>query len=415
MDLSKAEVAEKLNHRRPGFTLEAPFYTSREIFELDVALIFRRHWIFVAVEPEIPEPGDYVTVDVGRNSVFVLRDEALQVRAFHNVCRHRGARILNEPRGFVGNIVCPYHQWTYALDGGLIHAENPPACLEQGEYGLKPVHVRSLVGLIFICLADEPPLDFDSMAAAVAPYLEVYQLQNCKIARQIDLIERGNWKLTMENNRECYHCGNHPELTRSMFSFFGYKPNGMSATELAEFERFKAAEAGFISTWRELELPWQAVELLDERATAFRVERLPLAGEGESYTMDTKVASKRLLGELTQKRLGLTHLHVQPNCWHHFLSDHVVTFSVLPVAPDQTLVRTTWLVHKDAVEGQDYTDENLTHVWKMTNEQDKKFVEYAQRGVASDAYEPGPYAPTEYMVDRFCSWYTQELGKELVC
>ena len=157
--------------RRPGHSLESAFYASPEILQDDLRLIFGRHWIFVATEPELPEPGDYVTVGVGRTSVVLVRDDDMQVRAFHNVCRHRGSIIVREPKGFVGNLVCPYHQWTYDLTGKLIHAENMAACIEKGEHGLKPVHVRNLGGLLYVCLADEPPADFDDLAAQVLPYL----------------------------------------------------------------------------------------------------------------------------------------------------------------------------------------------------------------------------------------------------
>jgi Rieske 2Fe-2S family protein len=122
--------------RRPGHSLEAAFYTSPEVLDLDLRLIFGRHWVFVASEPELPEPGDFVTVEIGRTSVILVRDDDMAVRAFHNVCRHRGSIILREKKGFVGNLVCPYHQWTYDLGGRLIHAENMPSCIGSPEHAL---------------------------------------------------------------------------------------------------------------------------------------------------------------------------------------------------------------------------------------------------------------------------------------
>ena len=193
--------------------------------------IFARHWIHVAVEPDIPEPGDYITVDVGRHSVVIVRDDDQQIRAFHNVCRHRGSRLCQDQQGSVGNLVCPYHQWTYTLDGKLAYAEHMGAGFDKRAHGLKPVHVQSLAGLLFICLADTPPTDFARLRDEVEPYLLPHHLNDCKIAAQIDIIEEGNWKLTMENNRECYHCAaNHPELTISLFEYgFGYQPSAANA------------------------------------------------------------------------------------------------------------------------------------------------------------------------------------------
>src|SRR5271166_5369015 len=155
-------------------------------------------------------------------------------------------------------------------------------------------------------------------------------------------------------------------------------------------------------------MPWQAIERLHGRPTGFRTERLALDGPGESYTMDARIASRKLINDFTSPKLGALHLHTQPNSWHHFLSDHVISFSVLPLATGRTLLRTTWLVAKDAVEGVDYDLENLTRVWRATNEQDGTFVGYAQSGITSPAY-----TPTEYMVDAFTTWYIERLSAAL--
>ena len=168
---SHDDLTTLISRRTTGYSLEAPFYTSQEIFDLDMGVIFAGHWLFVTTEAELPEPGDFVTVDVGRHSVIIVRDDDERVRAFRNVCRHRGSRILDEERGSVGNLVCPYHHWTYSVDGCLLHAENQPPTLDRSRFGLKPVHVRSVGGLVFICLADEPPADFDDVAARLEPYL----------------------------------------------------------------------------------------------------------------------------------------------------------------------------------------------------------------------------------------------------
>ena len=123
-DGSSTRLEALIARRRPGYTLEAPFYTSAALFDLDMAIIFGRHWIYVGVEPDIAEPGDCLTVEIGKDSVVILRDDDRALRAFHNVCRHRGARLVHEQRTNVGNLVCRYHQWTYGLDGGLRFAEH---------------------------------------------------------------------------------------------------------------------------------------------------------------------------------------------------------------------------------------------------------------------------------------------------
>ncbi|MCW2869870.1 aromatic ring-hydroxylating dioxygenase subunit alpha [Actinacidiphila oryziradicis] len=411
--ISRQDILGMVRGRRPGYSLEAPFYTSRDVFELDLEAVFGRHWIFVGSEPEVPEPGDYVTVDLGRWSVIVLRDDDENVRAFHNVCRHRGSRLLAAQSGSTGNLVCPYHSWTYDTGGRLVHAESVGPGFEAGCFSLKPVHLKSISGLLFICLADEPPEDIDEVAAVVEPYLDPHGLRECKVARQIDIVEDGNWKLVMENNRECYHCGGHPELGFSLFPTIGYAEEDIGPSRRAAYDRFKRIDAEMTAIWERGGLPWRQVLRLAGRPTGFLVERTPLDRDGESITADTRVASQRLLGDFTSPRLGRQGLHLQPNSWHHFLSDHVVTFAVLPLEPGRTLLRTTWLVHKDAVEGVDYDPEKLVSVWRTTNAQDAAFVAGAHKGVSNPAYEPGPFSPTESWVEHFCAWYLERLDAHL--
>lgn len=411
--MNAVELARALLARRSaGYSLEAPFYTSRELFDLDIEHVFGAYWIFVGVEPDVAEPGDYFTVEIGHDSVIIVRDDDMGISAFHNVCRHRGARLCEAGAGVVGNLVCPYHQWTYDLRGRLIHGKHMGEDFDPARFGLRPVHLRNLAGLLFICLADEPPQDFDRMRDAVEPYLAPHRIMDCKVARQIDLVENGNWKLTMENNRECYHCsGNHPELTVSLYEYgFGYQP---SEGDLAGADAFGDRMEREHARWASLGLRSTEIEQL-HRATGFRVVRLPLDRAGESQTMDTKIASRRLLGDFEIATLGGLSFWSQPNSWHHFMSDHIVNFSVLPLAPDKTLVRTKWLVHKDAVEGVDYDPDNLVAVWRATNDQDRRLVELSHAGVASSAYRPGPYSPyTEMLVEKFTDWYLRALSKGL--
>lgn len=405
------DLTALLASRRPGFTLPAPFYLDPEVFALDLELIFGRHWIYVGVEPEIAEPGDFFTVEIGGDSIIIVRDDDLTVRAFHNVCRHRGARLRPAGRGIVGNLVCPYHQWTYNLRGELINNRHMGEGFEFCRYSLKPVHLRSLAGLLFICLGAEPPA-FDAMREALTPYIAPHDIAGCKVAFQSDLIEAGNWKLTMENNRECNHCqANHPELTVPLLEYgFGYQPSPDNLEEVEAFRRLLSREH---ARWQACGLPSAEVERLRE-VTGYRAVRLPIAQAGESQTVDTKVASRKLLGQLPQAALGGLSVWTQPNSWHHFMSDHVVSFSVLPIAPDRTLLRTRWLVHKDAEEGVDYHVDRLTSVWTATNSQDGALVERAHQGISSPAYEPGPYSPyTEGLVDGFCDWYLGRLSAGL--
>ena len=410
----RRHVASLLAECKPGFALPGAFFTDEALYAAELEYIFGRHWLFVASEPEIPEGGDYRTFQIGPWPIFIVRRDDGSIAAFHNTCRHRGSRILLQDSGIAGaTLQCPYHRWTYDLDGRVIGCgatgEAPAA-----QRRLKPVHVKTLAGLVFVCLADEPPDDFDDMRERMTPYLAPHGLARAKVAKQVDIIEHGNWKLTIENNRECFHCAGHPELLCSLFDFFGeIDEQRMSAQERATYARYQSARPVQEALWACAGLPWAEIEQLHGRPTAFRTERLVLDGAGESMTPDTRAASRRLLGDLKEPRLGTLHFHTQPNAWYHFLSDHVLTFATLPLERGRTLVRSTWLVHADAQEGRDYDLEKLTSVWNATNAQDAAFVEETQRGASSPAYEPGPIAASEYMVKLFHVWYEERLRAEL--
>lgn len=403
----------ELVHRVSGQSLPAPFYVSDEWFTRDIDEIFSAHWIFAAAEAEIPEPGDFVTVTFSTRSIILIRDDANEVRAHHNVCRHRGARLLTEPAGSTGTIVCRYHSWTYGTDGNLTYADAQAPDFDKTCFSLRPVHVRTIAGLVFICLADQPPADLDDLADIVEPYLRPHDLANAKVARQTDLVENGNWKLVMENNRECYHCGGHPELLNVFFPTWGYSDTDAIPPRLGPvMSRYRQATEELVSVWDRLGLPHKRIAQLDTRPTGFHIEREAMDLAGESFTLDGTLACTRLLTDLGEARLGRVSMHMQPNMWLHITSDHGLLFSVIPLAPDKTLVRTTWLVHRDAVEGVDYDLDRLTSVWDVTNRQDADLVELAHSGIASPAYVPGPYGPSEFQVEAFVNWYVRALRGE---
>ncbi|MEK8026912.1 aromatic ring-hydroxylating oxygenase subunit alpha [Pseudaquabacterium rugosum] len=408
---ASAPIADLLAARRPGHSLPAGLYTRQDVFDADLQVFFGQHWILAGLECELREPGDVQTLDIGRASVILLRDDDLQIRAFHNVCRHRGARLLKAGPGVVSRLVCPYHQWTYDTDGSLLHAGHMGADFDRGCKSLKPVALRLVGGLIYICLSDNPPKDIDVLAQTMEPRLAPYGLREAKVAHQTDVIEHGNWKLTMENNRECYHCaGSHPELCVSFIAYdFGFDAATMSPDERARAEAHVAEREAREARWEAEGHPSRTVARVVDCATNFRTQRLAIAGKGESHTPDASAASAKLLGSMTRKDLGDTHLW-HHNGWNHFMGDHAVCSIVIPLGPDSTLVRTKWLVHQDAVEGVDYDLHKLTSVWIATTDQDAELVRVSHAGVQDPAYEPGPYSRhTEQELDNFAGWYVDRM------
>ena len=190
----RTEVLNKLKTRREGYSLEQKFYTDADYYKLDLEMIWYRDWLFVGHDCEIPKTGNYFTVQIGDYPVIIVRDRSGTVRALNNSCRHRGSRVCTQDKGASAKLVCPYHQWTYELDGTLLFARNMGEDLDKASHSLKPVHCETFGGYIFICLADQAP-DFAPVKAMVEPYLARHKLGETKVAFESTIIEKGNWKL----------------------------------------------------------------------------------------------------------------------------------------------------------------------------------------------------------------------------
>ncbi len=396
-------LSDLLARRRAGHALEQPFYTDPDVFRADMETIFYRDWLFAVPACELTKAGSYVTHQVGSYGVVIVRGSDGVIRAFHNSCRHRGSVICNKAKGVSPNLVCPYHQWTYSLDGKLLWAREMGPDFDPSQHGLKPVHCRDLQGLIYICLADEAP-DFEAFAAVAQPYLAVHDLSDAKVAHETSIIEDGNWKLVWENNRECYHCGgNHPGLCRSFTddpTVTGIEEGETPPHLQTHFDRLE--DQGYPSQFRMAE------------DMQYRLARMPLLPGAKSFTMDLKPAVTKFLGRVRDDSAGTLLKYHYPTTWNHFLPDHSIVFRVTPLTATTTQVTTKWLVHKDAVEGVDYDLQRLTEVWIATNDEDRQVVEDNQRGINSPAYEPGPYSPIhETGVIGFVDWYCNTMSRRL--
>lgn len=398
MTTSHLHLPSLLAAQRSGWSLAQPFYSDPAIYEADLAHIWYREWIFAASAAELPKPGCYVTLQLGRYPVVVVRGNDGEIRAFHNSCRHRGSRICSKASGQSAKLVCPYHQWTYETDGKLLWAKDMGPDFEPKNHGLKPVHCATAAGMVFVCVADQAP-DFAALKAAADRYTAPHNLGEMKVAHRSSIVEAGNWKLVLENNRECYHCaGSHPALCRT----FDDNPDLVGADDSLS----SPEGAAHVKRCEAAGLPSNYLISSNEQ---WRLVRIPFVGEAVSYTMDGKAAAPLIPGMPFANAGSLLFFHY-PNTWNHFLSDHVLNFRVLPVSATETEVTTTWLVHKDAVEGRDYDLKRLTEVWTATNDEDRRVVEENQIGISSPAYEPGPYSPRqESGVRQFVDWYVKSL------
>jgi Rieske 2Fe-2S family protein len=401
---TREEMLELIRGRRAGFGLQNRFYFDPGFHALDLELIWYRNWLFIGHDCEIAEPGNYLTAQVGDYPVVIVRGRDGGIRAFVNACRHRGSRICSGERGTATRLVCPYHQWTYDLDGKLAFARQMGDGFDKTDYGLKPIACRSAGGFVFIHLADEPG-DFAPFGAAVEPYLLPHRLADSKVACQSTIIEKGNWKLVWENNRECYHCAaNHKELCKT----YPEAPTMTGVTGVA-------GDPAMLAHWARCEAAGLPARFRADEAGQYRVTRAPLLRDAVSYTSSGESAVRKGLSDgVSIDRIGALLLYHYPTTWNHVLGDHAITFRVLPISATETAVTTKWLVHKDAIEGVDYDLDELIHVWTTTNDEDRRIVEEAALGIRAPTHEPGPYSQIhEGGVIQFVDWYADLMERRL--
>jgi len=399
-----SELLKAVSDHSPAFSLPAALYNDQAVFDLDMEMIFRRDWLAVGHSCEIDQPGAYFTVKIGVDSLIIVRGRDQVIRAFYNTCRHRGSIICVDAKGKRNALVCPYHQWSYSLDGSLIGAREMDDGFDKSLYSLHQAQVQTAGDIIYISLAKDPP-PFEDYKRIVDPYIAPHGMKDLKVAAEISIVEKGNWKLVWENNRECYHCAvGHPSLLKSL-------PQSDDPDDPVTTPESRARMQNCFDAWERLGLPYRAVN-----ETSWRITRMPLNDDFVSMTEDGSPAVKNFrLGTLPDTDVGsLRNLHL-PNTWNHFQADHCISFRVLPLSPLETQLTTKWLVPKDAVEGKDYMVENLVKVWNATNDEDRTFVERNQIGVLTSAYRPGPYSPTaEKGVSNFIHWYCSTMRERLL-
>jgi Rieske 2Fe-2S family protein len=397
-------MLDRLRRRKLKTPLERGFYGGEEEHRLDLDLIWYRDWLFVGHDCEVAKSGDYMTVQIGEYPILIVRDRDGSLHAFHNSCRHRGSRICSAEHGNSARLVCPYHQWTYQLDGRLFAARDMGASFDRAQYGLKPVHCTSVGGYIWVCVAKVAP-DFEPIRKHIEPYFLPHRMQDTKVAFESTIIERANWKLVWENNRECYHCAaNHPELCRT----YPEDPAVTGVDAGNDNPRIAAKWA----RWESLGLP---SKFHISASGQYRTARMPLIEGTVSYTMTGNAAVRRPLTDaIKEPDIGTLLLFHFPSIWNHIMGDHASSFRMLPISATETQLTTKWLVHRDAVEGVDYDVKALTEVWLATNDEDRRICQENQLGIMSPGYDPAPYSPVhEDGVVQFVDWYCSHLQSRL--
>lgn len=342
-----------------AFTLPRRYFVSPDVFADEQCRIFQRHWLCAGRANAIPRPGDYVLRTIGADSVIVLRDADGTVRAFHNTCRHRGARLCEADSGkFAKTIQCPYHAWTYGLDGALIGAPGMDELegFERAQFPLHDVQVAEWEGFLFIAL-HKPAAPFAESHAPLIDRLTRFGLPQLVPHRHIQYDVRANWKLLFENYSECYHCPTvHPALVE------------LSPADSGEND---FTSGPFLGGFMTIKRP------------------------GGSMTHSGQACATPV-GDLPEEdRSRVYYYSIFPNMLLSLHHDYVMYHLLWPEAPDRTRIDCAWLFHPDAANRPGYDPDDGVDFWDMTNRQDWHICEQSQLGVASSAYTPGPYSPRD--------------------
>jgi Rieske 2Fe-2S family protein len=381
--------------RTEGCALPQAFYTRADVFERDLDLLLGR-WTFLGHESEIPEPGDWITGGFGRESAIIVRGEDGVVRALANVCRHRGSRVCVEAAGHVVALTCPYHAWSYRLDGSLRAAREMPDGFDPAAHGLKPLPVALIGGLVFVSFGAAPP-SLEAAAPALEAMTRAYGWQRARIAERRSYSVAANWKLALENYHECYHCGPaHPEFS-VLHALARPKARRLRTAEESRVDEVGGVAVADIEAWG---VDGCAGEVV-------RVMRSELAA-------GVRTGSRK--GDLIAPLIGPDDgacVFAELGYLSAFLAyaDHGVAYRFIPRGVLETEMEVIWLVDSGAREGRDYQLDELTWLWDVTSLADKRIIERNQAGVLSRFYTPGPFSLMEPGARQYVDRYLADLAR----
>jgi Rieske 2Fe-2S family protein len=366
---------------RPSVTagarpLEGRYYASEEQFQADLEQIFFESWICIGRSEQIAEPGDYFLYNLGNESLIIVRDRAGAARAHYNVCRHRGTRMCEAERGrFAETIQCPYHAWTYALDGRLVAAR---LMLDVDGFAREnyPLVSAALVewdGFLMLNLAPEPE-PFEQAYAPLIGKWGAWRIGELRRGARVEYGVQANWKLLFENYSECYHCPLiHPALTR-------LSPPTSGRNDLMD--------GPFLGGY------------------------MDLSDDAHSMTVGGQTGRPLIRSLAPEDRTHVYYYTLFPNMLLSLHPDYVMTHTMRPLGAGRTHVVCEWLFEPETIAAPGFDPADAVEFWDMTNREDWRACELSQQGVSSRVYTPGPYAQSEGLLWAFDRYYLETLNNE---
>ena len=346
-------------------TLPAAFYTDDAYFQREMDRLFARMWVCAGRTEQVEKPGQFIVRELLGESIIVTSNSAGKVNAFYNVCRHRGTKLCTEREGaFPGSIQCPYHAWTYDLDGRLIgapHMEEVPH-FAKADFPLNRVHADVWDGHIFINLSPDPSPLRQQLAGLPEKFVP-WNMQDLRLGHRIVYDVKANWKLIIQNYNECLHCPNlHPAL------------NKLSHYLSGENEPLQATYMG---------------------------GRMDLRPGVETLSMDGRCSRGFLPGLSEQDVRRVYYYAIFPNMLLSLHPDYMLVHTLWPQSADRTINVCEWHFHPKALAESEFDPMDAVSFWDMTNRQDWHVCELSQEGIKSRAYRPGPYSNREDLLYAF--------------
>ena len=375
---------------------------TKEIYDLEVERIINRNWILAGHQSELPEPGDFKVFNVAKESAIIVRGSDGELKGFANVCRHRGSLVCLESSGNARQFSCPYHGWQYSIDGDLLAARSMPEDFDKPAYALKPVSVDTVHGLVFVCFSDDPP-SLEGCRRDLAEPMAMFDFPNLKVAAQKTYDIPANWKLSIENYQECYHCATaHPEYAAMH-------------TLMLDAKMRERVQSDMKDRWASCGIKDLYCDFIDTAARpgeiGYGYSRTAMFEKYKTGSRDGQPVAP-LLGELTDYDHGASDFNFGAFSFLLAYSDHVVAYVFTPVDQDNSRCEIYWLVRGDATEGRDYNVDELTWLWDITTISDKEIIVNNSKGVHSKYYEPGPFSGMERAEKNYIDWILQELQRE---
>ncbi len=403
-DLTRARSKVRLAQARPNYSLERYFYQSPFIYRRELEQILLKSWIYAGHISELSKPGDFLTFDIGSDSIIVVRDRDQSIHALANTCRHRGARICLEQRGHRRRLTCPYHAWSYDLNGQLLKARDMGSQLDATKLALRRLESCVIEGLIFIN-CDPQASDFQSISAEILPQLVPYHLSKAKVAARKSYRIMANWKLSLENYLECYHCAPSHKMYSKAHTLS--EDSGRVKRLNLSMQLRARTDLGFGDQFV------NPVRKLYDNEPAFGSSishlRYALFDGYKTGSVDGEACAP-LMGDFHGFDGGAGDFQLGPVSALLNYPDYCVVYRFLPRGVQESEIEVVWLVKDDAIEGEDYEIDRLTEMWDVTTQEDELIILRNQEGINSLMYEPGPRSVVfENLNINFTKWYLEAL------